>query len=74
MGSAFFLFAFGGIFLYGLSWGVSNPTLRLSANNTYLPILIGYSVYTTAISFFLNSNLNNPTILVGEVADYVTSG
>lgn len=74
MGSTFVLFAFGGIFLYGLSWGAANPSLRLSTNNTLLPILIGYSVYAIAISFLLNSNLNNPATLVSDVVDYVAPG
>ncbi len=74
MGSTFLFFAFGGIFLYGLSWGSSNPTLRISTNNSYMPVLIGYSVYTVSISFLLNSNLNNPATLVGDAVDYATSG
>jgi formate hydrogenlyase subunit 3/multisubunit Na+/H+ antiporter MnhD subunit len=73
MGSAFVLFAFGGIFVYGLSWGASNSTLRLSTNSSYTPILVGYSIYTVAVSFLLNSNLNNPAILVGGLLDYTTS-
>lgn len=74
MGSAFVLFAFIGVFVYGLSWGSSNPSLRASTNSLYLLILMVYSTYVITISFLLNSNLGNPSALVGGVVDYTASG